>query len=531
MLPSDNCDACTLAGSRVLRPASYFSHGFFLSIFFCTALLAIRKGLPAITPYATDKSHDLHIPIHNLEARPKSKSCLALSSKRLMTSVFATNIGLSAVLVALLLCEISNLLDPTARRDALNICLPLLMIQMVLVSPALQLQSVLAALGLNFATAGNKRSRLAWIFELIGLFSWLFGFWYVGDIVLHMYLRPVDTPGPTLTFSEGCLERIGVAGISLMASLSGFAAVSAVWHTFVARPQKVSDADINKRQTGIDATEEMIQAKQSRLRALDHKLSDHTSSGIVSSVLGTFRSSNDGREKVLLQMEIAGLEGMRFSMQNSLYALRVQKTEQERAKSPSGRSIIILTYIFAMYCAFRLMSISVNMVRRLILSTGWMHQSQSNDPVTFMLGVLAKHWDPELNRSAWTRQISFLLSGVLLLAAFNSALQTFLLLARAFPRLAASAANFRDSTTLALLISQVVAAYVISSAIMLRSNLPEDVGSVISDALGAPLESWRVEVWFNTWFLGTAGLTALGIWIGKKIRDHDDEEEFSEKRS
>jgi hypothetical protein len=169
------------------------------------------------------------------------------------------------------------------------------------------------------------------------------------------------------------------------------------------------------------------------------------------------------------------------------------------------------------------------LIRRIVLPQA-LQASATTDPVTAFLSLLAKHWDNTLNRDAWSRQVSFLLSGVMLFASFNSALQTFLLLARAFPSLAASATAFRDAS-LALLISQVVATYVISSALLLRSNLPENVGSVISEALKAPLEPKKVDAWFELWFLGAAGLTVLGIWIGRKLGEEDDEMERGGKRS
>lgn len=440
------------------------------------------------------------------------------------------NIGLSAVLVVLLLCEISNLLDPAARSKALGVCLPLLMLLLVFISPALQLQSVLAALGLNFASKG--RTKLAWMVESIGLGIWLFGFWTIGDIALRTYLRAEDDFNPNQTFSEACLERIGVAGISLLACLSGFAAISAVWHTFIDRQKTVTDAEINKRQTGLAATEEMVQVKESRLRALEAKMSENTSNGLISSVISTLRTGSDTKERTLLQMELGGLRNVRNSLQNTLYALQSRKSVQEKARSTSGRALLAISNAFAIYCVFRLASIGYNIVRKLSISTGTPKPSQGTDPVTFLLGILAKHWDPTLDRDAYTRQISFLLSGVLLLAAFNSALQTFLLLARAFPRIAALAMGFREATTLALLISQVVATYVISSAIMMRSNLPKDVGSAIASAIGAPLEPRRVEAWFDAWFLIAAAFTTFGIWIGKRIYSSD-EDEFSEidKRS
>jgi Abscisic acid G-protein coupled receptor/The Golgi pH Regulator (GPHR) Family N-terminal len=526
MLPSDDCDECSLGNTRKAHATSYLSHILFICTFAIAAFVAVNKILPLLAPYANDKLHDVHIPLHNFDVRAKSRSWAAASSKRIMSLVFAINIGLSAVLVVLLLCEISNLLDPLARSQSLRLCLPLLMILLVLVSPALQLQSILAAIGLNFAAPGKGRTRLAWIVETIGLGIWLFGFWYVGDVVLQVYLRPDDSLEELRTIGEGCLERIGVAGISLMACLSGFASVSAIWQTFLNHSRLITDAEINKRQAGLDATVDMLKAKESRLRALEHKMTENTSHGLINSVIGTLRTSGESKERSTLQMELKGLENMRISLQNTLYSLSARKAEQERAHSFYGRVLITLSHLFAAYCAFRLASISLSVFRRLISSTGLFQPTPSIDPVTFLLSILAKHWDPTLNRTAWTRQISFLLSGVLLLAAFNSAIQTFLLLARAFPGIAASAANFKDSTTLALLISQVLAAYVISSALMLRSNLPKDVGSVISDALGAPLEPWRVEAWFDAWFLGAAGLTALGIWAGKKIREADEDDDL-----
>jgi hypothetical protein len=99
-----------------------------------------------------------------------------------------------------------------------------------------------------------------------------------------------------------------------------------------------------------------------------------------------------------------------------------------------------------------------------------------------------------------------------------------LLLSRAFPSLAASAAAFRDATTLALLISDVVATYVISSAILLRVNLPSDVGNVISVALSAPLEAKRVDAWFESWFLSAAVLTDFGVWVVKRVGEGLDDD-------
>ena len=103
-------------------------------------------------------------------------------------------------------------------------------------------------------------------------------------------------------FIEACLERIGIIGISLMASLSGFAAVSSLWQTFGVRHRAVKETDISRKAAGLSATEEMLAAKQSRARALERKMSEGggsspvEQSGIVGRVIGSFRGSNEVQE-------------------------------------------------------------------------------------------------------------------------------------------------------------------------------------------------------------------------------------------
>lgn len=99
-------------------------------------------------------------------------------------------------------------------------------------------------------------------------------------------------------------------------------------------------------------------------------------------------------------------------------------------------------------------------------------------------------------------------------------MQTFVLLARLVP----PGTLIRQqvaSVNLALLVSQMAATYVMASALLLRSNLPKEVGADISDALGIRLEPRFVEWWFESCFLGMAGLTALGIWVGRKVKGSD----------
>lgn len=150
------------------------------------------------------------------------------------------------MLVELILCEIAGAVNPAARSLALKITLPSLLFLLIVATPALEIHSVLASLGWKF---GDGR-RTAWILAGTGLGGWLLGFWYLGRALLGSYLRE-ESYVRAHSVSEGCLERIGIIGISLMASLAGFAAVGSVWQTFGVRNRAVSVSLVIRRRYGV----------------------------------------------------------------------------------------------------------------------------------------------------------------------------------------------------------------------------------------------------------------------------------------
>ncbi|KAK5677256.1 hypothetical protein LTS10_010445 [Elasticomyces elasticus] len=469
-----------------------------------------------------------------------------LTSKMLARLVFATSIGLSAVLVELLLCEISDTLHPAARALALRVTLGGLLILSLLITPALELHGFVGSLtgapSDDASTRQKTKRQMRFIIETALFGSWLLAFWYLPQTsILRSALDKSTTSsdeigGYSHAFTQACLERVGIIGIALMASLSGFAAISSLFQTFGVRHRIVSASDILRKEEGLRATESMLEGKQSRLRALQRKMSEpaaaaspSTSSPISPlvnmgrSIAGAFRgASSDVQEVKALQLEISGLETMRYHLSSSLSSARSQHETQQLSRTARGRALAVANTVFACYCAYRILSASFSSIRRFAQPD---RSFATADPINNFLALLTTHWDSDLDRAAWSRQISFLLSGVMLLASFNAVLQTFRLFSRFTPMLHFSGAA--SSTSLPLIISQVAGTYVISSALLLRSNLPEEVGGVISEALGAPLEARFVEGWFESWFLVAVVVTGMGVVVGRKVGgtgDYDDDE-------
>ncbi|TKA22102.1 hypothetical protein B0A50_08480 [Salinomyces thailandicus] len=534
MLPTADCDDCTpthnLRRSLEAVPPStiVWSSIPFVLTWVVIAILAQQRLFPRLSSDEGPKGGGSNgLPQFNRNSlKPSTRGLrekLRLrqpSAQRVASLVFSTSIGLSAVLVELLLCEISDTLNPAVRGLALRLTLSSLLLLTIIVTPALEIHGLAKTiLGTPTDSTSTRRTKPTIRFALeVALFAaWLLTFWILPQAsVLSTALRDSASDSHELAFSEACLERIGIIGISLMASLAGFAAVSSLWQNFGVRHRPVHDQDLSRKEAGLTATSEMLAAKQSRLRALQRKISESPASthqsGFFTRVVGSLRgSSPETQELQSLQIEISGLETMRFTLATSLSHLRARSAQQSRSKTHTGKLLNLFNSLFACYCAYRICATSLSTLRR------WWAPSHASfaataDPINNVLALLTTHWDSNLDRAAWSRQISFLLSGIMLLASFNAVLQTFRLFARFAPSLLQHA-----QTSLPLIISQIAGTYVVASALLLRSNLPAEVGGVISEALGAPLEAKFVERWFEGWFLVAVVLTALGILVGRKV--------------
>ncbi|PVH72633.1 hypothetical protein DL98DRAFT_502133 [Cadophora sp. DSE1049] len=524
MLPSDKCDddACFAPGhqARSIGTQSFTTLAFsslpFVVTFLAVSFAVLYKLFPLVSSLHKDGEQEEHYLPSDAppSLRQKHAEHSAKSLRRRVVAVtFSATISLAAVLAELILCEISNSLNPAARTLALKAVVPTLLFFLVVLIPFLELQSIVSGSGWTFKRRSNgKLPKTSWALQMLGFTAWLAGFWWLGKGV------PGIEPGKGL--NEQCLDRVGIVGISLMALLSGFAAVSAPWQTFGAKTRPVKEADVARKQAGLDATNDMLALKRSRLRALQRKIKDSPSEGFMTKVIGSIRGNADTQELKALELEISGLNSMNLSLSSSLSVLQNRLAYSQQASSPVGKLLLKpASYAFAVYCIYRIASTTLTSIRRLFFPPldPSLYTSSTSDPINRILSLLAKHVDPSLDQLAWSRQISFLLSGIILLASFNSVLQTFHMITKLLPSLL-----YQAQANLALLIAQISATYVISSALLLRSNLPSEMKSVVSDALGSPLEPGLVERWFDGWFLVASLGTAVGIWVGRKVGGRGD---------
>ncbi|MCJ1472572.1 hypothetical protein MMC13_001221 [Lambiella insularis] len=518
VLPADTCDDCTPAYLQRRAPiptAIIFSSLPFLVTFLFVATVVFQKLFPLLAGEVTLKDGQYGARLLQPQGSPQlassstsTQSFSRPSLKRISAFTFSATIALAAVLAELVLCEISDTINPVARGIALRTTIFLLLILLIIIIPSLEIHSIISAAGWRYTGRESGRLKLAWILHLAGFTLWLLGFWWSGQMLLakHHQRNGVESHGHWI---DTIVEHVGVIGISLMALLSGFASVSSPWQNFGARPKPVSEATIARKQAGIDATNEMLITKRSRLRALHRKLSDAPAEGFLQRAMGSFRGNADITEKRNLELEISGLENMALSLSTHQSLLLARFTQQRRARTPFGRLLLAASFLFSIYCIYRILTTSLTFIRRTLSSPD--HAFLGSDPINNILALLVKHYDSHLDRDAWTRQISFLLSGVMLFASFSSVLQTFHFFARFAPSLLKAV-----QANLPLVVAQVCATYVISVALLLRGIVPGELVSERLKELGGADMQW-VDGWFEAWFLGGAVVTGVGIWAGRKI--------------
>ncbi|KAK3940336.1 putative g protein-coupled receptor protein [Diplogelasinospora grovesii] len=582
-------DLCTASSPYTTSAGTLFSLSPFIATFVVVSLVVSRKVFPHLSRIQNsshggiDDGED-HIlpataPPSLQQAHAEYGSRRTSLRRRVAAVTFSATIGLSTVLAELILAEISDshFVNSHARNVALGITVPTLLFMLIVLIPFLEVQSVIAGLGFRSFSTGKGKGKGRWctggrvalVMQMVAFGGWLFAFWSLGRAVPEGdYLYGAaggvggggfDSTGMTIgraslrsdsvgelfdggRLSRACLERIGVIGISLMALLSGFASVSTPWHFFSDnrsyKRRPITDADIARKQAGLDATNEMLVTKRHRLRSLQRKLamaSEDTaqasrSAGLVGKMFTSIKGmagggGSDAAEIKALQLEISGLETMETNLRGSLNMLKTRQAAHARDGTILGKVLAVPSYAFSVYCIYRILATTLTTLRRMAVGHATF---SSSDPINRFLGLLAKHWDPKLDQMAWARQISFLLSGVILAASANSVLQTFHIFAKWAPGLL-----YQAQANLALLIGQIAATYVISSALLLRSNLPRDVGRSVGDhVLESALEPGFVDRWFEGWFLIASIATAVGIWVGRKLGGgggdyYDDWDEFA----
>ena len=133
--------------------------------------------------------------------------------------------------------------------------------------------------------------------------------------------------------------------------------------------------------------------------------------------------------------------------------------------------------------------------------------SSDEDLISRTLAILGTQWTTvPLDIDAYRHLIGYILVGIVIAGSINAVLLTVQRLSKSTPLSPAISA---------LSISWISGTYFVSTAVMLRSNLPEKYVGGIGNALGSSLQRGIFEIWFDVVFFVVAVVTGVGLILAR----------------
>jgi Abscisic acid G-protein coupled receptor len=202
---------------------------------------------------------------------------------------------------------------------------------------------------------------------------------------------------------------------------------------------------------------------------------------------------------------------MHSSLQSQFSSLHFLHSRQARQKTPLGLLVLLARHLFALYCIYRILSTAWSNFRVFFL--GLPTVSSDEDPISRILAILATPWTTApLDIDAYRHLIGFVLVGIVIAASINRVMSTIQRLSKSSPLSPAAST---------LSISWISGTYFVSTAVMLRSNLPEKYVGGIGNALGSSLQRGIFEIWFDVVFFVVAIVTGVGLVMARSWNYND----------
>lgn len=307
---------------------------------------------------------------------------------------------------------------------------------------------------------------------------------------------------------EFCVACIGVFGVCSMAILSGFGAVNAPYKHLSVFIQKYSETDIFRLEARLFNIVTTITSKQRQLETLEIERDkeaytiSRTSSGARAfrSLRRLFSGTKDASLQftigkiALIRTEIEALREVKLELSKDVAELTRERSQLKFSKTFFGRIYYLLGYLFSGYCVYKLTFASINIVFR---------RDPKKDPITRLFEILLLLFGFELPET-YAESLSFLLVGILV---FNSVRGFLVTMAKVFRSFSGSI----SSNLVVLVCCEIMGMYFVSSALLMRMNLPLKYRKVVTEVLGN-IHFNYYHRWFDRIFLVSAMVSALVLY-------------------
>ncbi|KAI8384486.1 Abscisic acid G-protein coupled receptor-domain-containing protein [Radiomyces spectabilis] len=382
--------------------------------------------------------------------------------------LFAITLSSSCALFLLVLGEITNHLSKTTRWHYWHANLSILLINVILIIPWYQTFAFLRHTRVWSFRTSIYVSTIVWC-------GYLYLFYNVGYTPSS---GTMEDPS-TYSWTELGIFRVSTVGITIISLLSGFGVVNAPYSTFKIFARPVSERDYAVAERAYEQTMTVINDKKKALDNLQKATSADVNNGgtslgsigrLMTSIVGGSRQD----EHSLLQLEIEQLEHLAANMKLDLDELSRGRFQSRFAKTWKGRCWSLVTSLFAVYCVYKLIATTLNVVFRRVGST---------DPITNMLSLMISHFGDSdkivIDTTFWSQQLSFWFAGIIVFGSIRG----FLTILNKILLMFSQRVSF-SIIHLLLLAAHMMGMYFLSSVLMMQTSLPPEYRYLMSSSLG-----------------------------------------------
>jgi len=412
--------------------------------------------------------------------------------------LFAITWTMSCSMFELIIFEILGVMHRDMRWFNWKVDVMGLLLILLFVIPLYVFHLVFTGLGL--------RRALSIPSALVSLALFLYAFWTLGD------------PFPILTQEHGILSieqgisRIGVAGVCVMAALSGYGAVSCPYNFLAMFRSKVDAQEVANLRERLPMVIHQIYQKKKWIVC---KQLERDSLGLSSKAqssrwydkmpllggllhrMGSDSAAVEIERKISdLQAEVRGLELVQRELILEISELLEYQHQIQWAKSLEGRLFNALGYFFAGYCLYKIVMTTVNIILRRVGSV---------DPISRGLHIFILIMGYQIDHEFWSQTLSFVTAGVLVFCTVRGFMKNFVM------KMFENAASNVSADCIVLLLVEVMGMYFISAVMLMRMNIPYEYRRIIGEVMG-DIHFNFYHRWFDVIFWFSA--MGTGIYIG-----------------
>ncbi|KAI3640358.1 hypothetical protein MIR68_001236 [Amoeboaphelidium protococcarum] len=328
-------------------------------------------------------------------------------------------------------------------------------------------------------------------------------------------------------------SRIGVIGVAVIASLSGFGSVNNSFQALSHFTTRVADQDIREAQRKIKQLIDVVLVKKTRMLRIRQQISQLQMPSAQSqaqsqkwSLTSWFSYSPASFKAQNLQQELQALQEETAMLQQSLLPplkqhldhLQYAHERDQVVKQFSYKNRAILNHylqiqfenglslILSLYCIYKLITCTLNIMLD--------RHSGSSDPISHWTSIVLSHLygysSDSAEVEAWAQWFSFVFVGLIIIGTVRG---LFIQLAKMFKMFA----KYIKFANIILFSSFVLGIYFLSSIMLLRASLPMRFRGIITqNSDNQQMEGINFtfyQRWFDVIFVASSLISGVILWV------------------